>query len=108
MTHFSKTKGNHNDFASLEKFTHKKTVQSTPKSVLNIWIRIVLILPSGGLSVKKKTHMSKNRKRIKKTFFTQSFLSKKFSITSPIDNKHFDIYIIYMIFEWDENKAKIN
>lgn len=52
--------------------------------------------------------MSKNRKRIKKTFFTQSFLSKKFSITSPIDNKHFDIYIIYMIFEWDENKAKIN
>jgi hypothetical protein len=52
--------------------------------------------------------MSKNRKRIKKTFFTQSFLSKKFSITSPIDNKHSDIYIIYMIFEWDENKAKIN
>ena len=52
--------------------------------------------------------MSKNRKRIKKTFFTQSFLSKKFSITSPIDNKHFNIYIIYMIFEWDENKAKIN
>ncbi len=52
--------------------------------------------------------MSKNRKRIKKTFFTQSFLSKNFSITSPIDNKHFDIYIIYMIFEWDENKAKIN
>ena len=52
--------------------------------------------------------MSKNRKRNKKTFFTQSFLSKKISITSPIDNKHFDIYIIYMIFEWDENKAKIN
>lgn len=52
--------------------------------------------------------MSKNRKRIKKTFFTQSILSKNFSITSPIDNKHFDIYIIYMIFEWDENKAKIN
>ena len=52
--------------------------------------------------------MSKNRKRIKKTFFTQSFLSKKISITSPIDNKHFDIYIIYIIFEWDENKAKIN
>ena len=29
-------------------------------------------------------------------------------LAHTLDNKYFDIYIIYMIFEWDENKAKIN
>ena len=77
--------------------------------MLNIWIGIVLILPVGGLSVKiNNIHMSKKQKSIKKTFFSQSFLSENFNTTFPIDNKYFDIYIIYMIFEWDENKAKIN
>lgn len=52
--------------------------------------------------------MSKKRKIIKKPFFTRSVISRKFNISQTIDEKHFHIYIIYMIFEWDENKAKIN
>jgi len=49
-----------------------------------------------------------NRKIKTKSVIMQVALSEQENIVQPIDNYCSNIYNIYMIFEWDEEKAKKN